>query len=210
MPLHRNALAQLKNGRRIGGAWNSFGGKERMCLSVPIASGFDVGRLYGRYGATVDAIKTYTGTRVSACANCNHIVISGGADGCELAKAIVVDLQEGRCTAHDITCLRTIVMDEYDGVKLVYYEGEGFDEYAVWYAGTFLSELGEKNANKKKEKEKETSSSAKMAATEATRSMAALQKENAALQKENAALRAQLAAFALDADAGWRLGASRK
>ena len=49
-----------------------------------------------------------------------------------------------------------------------------------------------------------------MAATEATRSVAALQKENAALQKENAALRAQLAAFSFDADAGWRLGASRK
>lgn len=149
MPLHRNASAQFKNGRRIDG---STGGKEKFTrLSVPVERGFNLGTLFGRNGATVDAIKRYTGVSVEV--SLGEVVISGGNDGCKLAEAIVGDIQKGRCLAHDITCLRTIVMVEYDGERLTYYEGEGFDEDSVWYAENFLQELRQKeNASMKKTK----------------------------------------------------------
>jgi len=195
MPLHRNASAQFKNGRRIDG---STGGKEKFTrLSVPVERGFNLGTLFGRNGATVDAIKRYTGVSVEV--SLGEVVISGGNDGCKLAEAIVGDIQKGRCLAHDITCLRTIVMVEYDGERLTYYEGEGFDEDSVWYAENFLQELRQKeNASMKKTKKtKKTKTSAKMAATEEMSSLAAL-------RKEKAALRAQLAD-----KTGWRLAARR-
>ena len=145
----------------------------------------------------MDAIKRYTGVSVEV--SLGEVVISGGNDGCKLAEAIVGDIQKGRCLAHDITCLRTIVMVEYDGERLTYYEGEGFDEDSVWYAENFLQELRQKeNASMKKTKKtKKTKTSAKMAATEEMSSLAAL-------RKEKAALRAQLAD-----KTGWRLAARR-